>query len=55
MIITMERILRLFLYNVWKLHSLLTYVILDKDLQFIVLFTKELYYLLGVEIALSIA
>ena len=55
MIITMERISRLFLYYVQKLYSLLTYIILDKDPQFIVLFTKELYYFLEVEIALSMA
>ena len=54
-IITIERIARLFLHYVWKLHSLLTCVILDKGLQFIVFFTKELYYLLRVEIVLPMA
>ena len=54
-IITIERIAWLFLYYVWKLHSLLTCVILDKGLQFIVFFTKELYYLLRVEIVLPMA
>jgi len=47
--------MRPFLHYVWKLHNLSTYIVLDKELQFIVLFTKKLYYLLGVKIAFSTA
>ena len=54
-IITIESGIRLFLHQVWKLHSLSTHIVLDQGLQFVVLFTKELYYLLGIEIAFSIA
>ena len=53
--ITIQSGMRLFLYQVWKLHSLPTHIVLDQGLQFVVLFTKELYYLLGIEIAFSIA
>ena len=51
--VTMKNITRLFLYYVWKLHSLLTCIVLDQELQFVVLFMKELYYLLKVKIVLS--
>jgi len=54
-IITIESGIRLFLHQVWKLHSLPTHIVSDQGLQFVVLFTKELYYLLGIEIAFSIA
>lgn len=47
--------MRLFLHNVWKLHSLSTHVVLNRELQFMVLFTKEFYYLLSVKIASSTA
>jgi len=47
--------MRLFLHHVWKLHNLSTYIVLDRELQFIVLFTKKLYYLFGVKIAFSTA
>jgi len=33
--------MRLFLHYVWKLHNLSTYVVLDRELQFIVLFIKK--------------
>jgi len=49
--VTMESIARLFLHYVWKLYSLSSYVVLDRGLQFVALFTKKLYYLLRVEIA----
>ena len=53
-IVTIESTVRLFLHYVWKLHSLPTCVILDRDIQFIAHFTKELYYMFGIEIVLSI-
>jgi len=46
---------RLFLHQVWKLHSLLKYVISDCRPQFIAHFTKELYCLLGIKLVSSIA
>jgi len=49
--VTIEGTTRLFLYNVWKLHGLSTWVVLDRRLQFVACFTKELYHLLEIEIA----
>jgi len=46
--VTVEGAARLFLYHVWKLHSLPKRVVSDRGPQFIALFTKELYRLLGV-------
>jgi len=46
---------RLFLHQVWKLHSLLKCVISDCRPQFIACFTKELYRLLGIKLASSTA
>jgi len=43
-----EEAARLFLYYVWKLYSLLKRVVSDHRPQFVALFTKELYRLLGV-------
>jgi len=51
--VTMKDITRLFLHYVWKHHGLLTCIVLDKELQFVVPFMKELYYLLKVKIILS--
>jgi len=50
-IITIENAIRLFQHHIWKLHSLYIYICIvsNRRLQFVVLFTKELYYLLGVE------
>ena len=42
-IFIVENATRLFLHHVWKLHSLSIYIVLNKGLQFIVLFTKKLY------------
>ena len=53
--VTVERAARLFLYQVWKLHSLPKYVILDYRPQFIARFTRELYHLLGIKLASSTA
>jgi len=39
---------RLFLYYIWKLHSLLKCIVSDRGSQFIASFTKELYRLLGI-------
>ena len=55
MIVTVEGAIRLFLHDVWKLHNLSTYIVLNKELQFIACFTKELYCLLGIESTSSIA
>jgi len=46
---------RLFLHQVWKLHSLPKCVILDCGPQFIAHFTRELYRLLGIKLASSTA
>ena len=53
-IVTVEGITKLFLYNTWKFYGLSTHVVLNRELQFMVLFTKKLYCLLSVKIALSI-
>lgn len=52
--VTIENNVRLFLHYVWKLHSLPICVVLNRDIQFIAYFTKELYYMFGIEIVLSI-
>jgi len=52
-IVTAEGAARLFLYQVWKLHSLPKCVISDCRPQFIACFTQELYYLLGIKLASS--
>jgi len=49
MIVTVEDAIRLFLHNVWKLHNLPTYIVLNKELQFIACFTKELYCLFSIK------
>jgi len=46
---------RLFLHHVWKLHGLPKRVVSDCGPQFVALFTKELYRLLGIQISSSIA
>jgi len=51
--VTVEGTARLFLYQVWKLHGLLKYIISDHRPQFIAHFTKELYCLLGIKLASS--
>jgi len=53
--VTAEGVARLFLHYVWKLHGLLKRVISDRRPQFIALFTKELYRLLGIRISSSTA
>ena len=53
--VTVEGVARLFLHQVWKLHSLLKYVISDRGPQFIACFTKELYRLLRIKLASSTA
>jgi len=53
--VTAERAARLFLYQVWKLHSLLKCIVLDRRPQFIACFTKELYWLLGIKLVSSTA
>jgi len=49
--VTAEGAARLFLYYVWKLHGLPKHVVSDRGPQFIALFTKELYRLLGIQIS----
>jgi len=46
--VTAEGAARLFLHNVWKLHSLPKRVVSNRGSQFVVSFTKELYRLLGI-------
>jgi len=53
--VTAERAARLFLHQVWKLHSLPKYVVSDRRPQFVAHFTKELYQLLGIKLASSTA
>jgi len=53
--VTVEEAARLFLHHVWKLHGLLKCVVSDRRPQFIALFTKELYRLLGIRISSSTA
>jgi len=53
--VTAEGAARLFLHQVWKLHGLPKYVILDRRPQFIAHFTRELYHLLGIKLVSSTA
>jgi len=53
--VTAEGAARLFLHQVWKLYSLPKYVVLDHGPQFVTRFTRELYCLLGIKLASSIA
>ena len=47
--ITVEKLVRLFKDNVWKLHGLPESVILDRELQFAVELTKELDRILDIK------
>jgi len=47
-IVTVKEAARLFLHYIWKLHSLLRYVVSNHGPQFMASFTKELYRLLGI-------
>jgi len=47
-IVTAKGAARLFFHYVWKLHGLPKCVVSDHRSQFIALFTKELYRLLGI-------
>jgi len=53
--VTAEGAARLFLHQVWKLHGLLKCVVSDRGPQFVTRFTRELYRLLGIKLASSIA
>jgi len=53
--VTVEGAAQLFLHQVWKLHGLLKYVVSDHRPQFTARFTRELYCLLGIKLASSIA
>jgi len=53
--VTAEGAARLFLHHVWKLHGLPKRVVSDRGSQFIALFTKELYRLLGIRLSSSTA
>ena len=53
--ITALRVARLYLTNIWKLHRLLKQVISDRGPQFVVEFTRELYQLLGIGLAMTTA
>jgi len=55
MTVTAEGAARLFLHQVWKLHSLPKYIISDHRPQFVACFTRELYRLLGIKLASSTA
>jgi len=53
--VTAEGAARLFLHYIWKLHGLPKCVVSDRGPQFVALFTKELYRLLGIQISSSTA
>jgi len=53
--VTVEGVAQLFLHQVWKLHGLPKYVVSDRRPQFATRFTRELYCLLGIKLASSIA
>ena len=53
--VTAEGAARLFLHQVWKLHSLLKCVVSDCRPQFITCFTRKLYRLLEIKLASSTA
>jgi len=53
--VTAEGVARLFLHYVWKLHGLPKRVVSDCGPQFVALFTKELYRLLGIRLSSSTA
>jgi len=53
--VTAEGAAQLFLHYVWKLHSLPQRVVSDRRPQFVALFTKELYRLLGIRLSSSTA
>jgi len=53
--VTAEGAARLFLYYVWKLHGLPKRVVSDRGPQFVALFTKKLYRLLGIQLSSSTA
>ena len=55
MTVTAEEAAQLFLHYVWKLYGLPKHVVSDRGPQFIALFTKELYKLLGIQISSSTA
>jgi len=55
MMVTAEGAARLFLHQVWKLHSLPKCVISDRGPQFVARFTQELYCLLGIKLVSSTA
>jgi len=53
--VTVEGAARLFLHQVWKLHSLPMCVVSDHGPQFVARFTRELYRLLGIKLVSSTA
>ena len=53
--VTAEGAARLFLYYIWKLHSLPKHIVSNRGSQFVASFTKELYRLLGIRISSSTA
>jgi len=53
--VIVEETARLFLHQVWKLHSLPKCVISDHGPQFVACFTRELYCLLEIKLASSTA
>ena len=53
--VTAKGVARLFLHQVWKLHSLLKCIVSDRRPQFVACFTRELYRLLGIKLASSTA
>ena len=55
MTVMAEGAARLFLHQVWKLHSLPMCIVLDRGPQFVAHFTRELYYLLGIKLVSSTA
>ena len=53
--ILVERLVRLFRDNMWKLHELLESVVSNRELQFVMELTKKLNRMLGIQMKLLIA
>ena len=51
--ILVERLVRFFKDNIWKLYRLLESIVLDRRLQFTAKLTKELNQMLGIEIVVN--
>ena len=55
MMVTHLRVAQLYLTHIWKLHGLLKQVMSDRGPQFVEEFTRKLYCLLGIKLAVTTA